>query len=239
MKIVIKWCFVNVVAMCIWASEAEIQNSELLRSIRSADSDFYKGVVLWVKNGDEASSFLQKACDKKHPGACLYLGNYYEIKSASKKDAKDELEKSEQYYKLGYENSLIACEDGAIEWCTIQAVALVDGRGISKDSERGLEYLQIMCERDMQNACFILGSYYFYGVNVDRDIAKAQIYNNKALELDSKACDEKKMYACVISAEIYQQGLNVPMDLSVAKDFYRKACELDNQFACDYVNKLR
>ena len=118
-------------------------------------------------------------------------------------------------------------------------MALIDGRGVPKDVQKGLEYLDIMCERDMENACFMLGSYYFYGINTKKDLSKAQIFNHKALELDSKACDEQRLYACVMSAEIYQQGLSVQMDLSKAKDFYHRACKLENQFACDYVNKLK
>ncbi len=47
------------------------------------------------------------------------------------------------------------------------------------------------------------------------------------------------MYACVLSAEIYQQGLSVPQDLSKAKNYYHRACDLHNQFACDYVQKLK
>lgn len=226
------------VATNIYA-EQEAQESALLEQIRNADAEFYQGVVMWVKNGDEASKFLKSACDKKHPGACLYLGNYYEIKSQNSKNAQNELKQSQQYYQLGYENSIEACREGAIEWCAIQAVALIDGRGVSKDVQKGLEYLDIMCERDMENACFMLGSYYFYGMNVKKDLSKAQVFNHKALELDSKACDEQRLYACVMSAEIYQQGLSVQMDLSKAKDFYHRACKLENQFACDYVNKLK
>ncbi|WP_300447744.1 MULTISPECIES: tetratricopeptide repeat protein [Helicobacter] len=240
MKSIFQCCLLMLmVATNVWTEEKEMQESPLLEQIRSADAEFYQGVVMWVKNGDEASKFLKNACDKKHPGACLYLGNYYEIKSQNSKNAQNELKQSQQYYQLGYENSIEACREGAIEWCAIQAVALIDGRGVPKDVQKGLEYLDIMCERDMENACFMLGSYYFYGINTKKDLSKAQIFNHKALELDSKACDEQRLYACVMSAEIYQQGLSVQMDLSKAKDFYHRACKLENQFACDYVNKLK
>ncbi|RDU59748.1 tetratricopeptide repeat protein [Helicobacter marmotae] len=222
-----------------WADEPNVQNSSLLASIRGADSEFYQGVVMWVKNSDEASKFLESACQKRHPGACLYLGNYYEIKSQDKRDSQANLLKSQQYYQKGYENSLEACKDGGVEWCTIQAVALIDGRGVAKDIAKGMEYLHIMCDHNMENACFMLGSYYFYGTNVEKDLQKAEEFNHKALELDSKACDERKMYACILSAEIYQQGLSVDMDLPKAKDFYHRACKLGNQFACDYVQKLK
>ena len=213
--------------------------SPLVQSIRQADSLFYQGVTRWTKNSDEASDFLKKACDSKHPGACLYLGNYYEIKSKDKKDSKVNLEKSQQFYQLGYENSIEACKEGAVEWCSIQAVALIDGHGVAKDIQKGLEYLEILCERDMENACFMLGTYYFYGVNVKQDLQKSKEFTQKALELDSQACDENRLYACVLSAEIYQQGLNTPQDLTKAKLLYSRACEMDNQFACDYVKKLK
>ena len=213
--------------------------SPIIQSIRQADSLFYQGVTRWSKNSDEASDFLKKACDSKHPGACLYLGNYYEIKSKDKKDSKANLEKSQQFYQLGYENSIEACKEGAVEWCSIQAVALIDGHGVAKDIQKGLEYLEILCERDMENACFMLGTYYFYGVNVKQDLQKSKEFTQKALELDSQACDENRLYACVLSAEIYQQGLNTPQDLTKAKLLYSRACEMDNQFACDYVKKLK
>lgn len=218
---------------------AESTLSPLVQSIRQADSLFYQGVTLWSKNSDEASDFLKKACDNKHPGACLYLGNYYEIKSKDKKDSKVNLAKSQQFYQLGYENSIEACKEGAVEWCSIQAVALIDGHGVAKDIQKGLEYLEILCERDMENACFMLGTYYFYGVNVKQDLQKSKEFTQKALELDSQACDENRLYACVLSAEIYQQGLNTPQDLTKAKLLYSRACEMDNQFACDYVKKLK
>ena len=80
---------------------AEPTLSPLVQSIRQADSLFYQGVTRWSKNSDEASDFLKKACDNKHPGACLYLGNYYEIKSKDKKDSKANLEKSQQFYQIG------------------------------------------------------------------------------------------------------------------------------------------
>lgn len=219
---------------------AESTLSPLVHSIRQADSMFYQGVTRWTKNSDEASDFLKKACDSKHPGACLYLGNYYENKSSKdKKDSKPNLEKSQQFYQLGYQNSIEACKQGAVEWCSIQAVALIDGHGVTKDIQKGLEYLEILCERDMENACFVLGTYYFYGVNVKQDLQKSKEFTQKALELDSQACDENRLYACVLSAEIYQQGLNTPQDLTKAKLLYARACEMDNQFACDYVKKLK
>lgn len=218
---------------------AESTLSPIIQSIRQADSMFYQGVTRWTKNSDEASDFLKKACDNKHPGACLYLGNYYENKSKDKKDSKQNLEKSHQFYQLGYQNSIEACKQGAVEWCSIQAVALIDGYGIAKDIQKGLEYLEILCERDMENACFMLGTCYFYGVNVKRDLQKSKEFTQKALELDSQACDENRLYACVLSAEIYQQGLNTPQDLTKAKLLYSRACEMDNQFACDYVKKLK
>ena len=68
---------------------------------------------------------------------------------------------------------------------------------------------------------------------------KSKDFTQKALELDSQACDENRLYACVLSAEIYQQGLNTPQDLTKAKLLYSRACEMDNQFACDYVKKLK
>lgn len=221
-------------------SHENTQESALLTDIRNADSIFYQAVVMWVRNGDEAAKILQNACDKKHPGACLYLGHYYDMKSSTKsKDSSTQAQNAQKYYQLGYEHSLEACRAGAIEWCAIQAVALVDGMGVAKDVAKGLEYLQILCEQDIENACLVLGSYYFYGMNVAKDAQKAQIYHHKALELDSKACDERRAYACVVSAEIYQQGLSVAMDLSKAKDFYRRSCDLNNQFSCDYINKLK
>ncbi len=220
-------------------TQETLLESELLKDIESADSLFYQAVAMWVKNADEASKNLQKACDRKHPGACLYLGSYYDTKSRDKKDSKENLEKSKQYYQLGYDYSLQACKEGGAQWCAIQAVALIDGLGAPKDVEKGLSYLDVMCENEIENACFVLGSYYFYGVNVDKDLQRASGLHHKALELDSKKCDERLKYACVISAEIYQQGLSVASDLTKAKDFYNRACSLDNQFACDYVGRLK
>lgn len=218
---------------------AESALPPIVQSIRQADSMFYQGVTRWSKNSDEARDFLKKACDSKHPGACLYLGSYYETKSKDTKDSKQNLEKSQQFYGLGYQNSIEACKQGAVEWCSIQAVALIDGHGVAQDIQKGLEYLEILCERDMENACFMLGTYYFYGVNVKQDLQKSKEFTQKALELDSQACDENRLYACVLSAEIYQQGLNTPQDLIKAKLLYARACEMDNQFACDYVKKLK
>lgn len=214
------------------------ENHPLVLQIRGADSEFYKGVVLWSKNGDEASKYLKRACESKHPGACLYLANYYEQKN-QRSNAKGRPLESQRYYKLGYENSLEACRAGAVEWCAIQAVALLDGFAVEQDIPKGLTYLETMCERDIEGACALLGSYYFYGIHVIQDLSKAKVFNQKALELDSQACNERRMYACVVSAEIYQQGLSVSQDLAKAKDYYYRACDLQNQFACDYANKLK
>lgn len=230
--------FINVCAQDMSESTLSPEESFLVTQIRKADSEFYKGVVLWSKNGDEASAYLQRACEDKHPGACLYLGNYYEQKSQRLSTKKRSAE-SQKYYKLGYENSIEACRAGAVEWCVIQAVALLEGLSVSQDVPRGLKYLETMCERDMESACALLGSYYFYGIHVGEDLSKAKGFHQKALELDSQACNERRMYSCVVSAEIYQQGLSVPQDLSKAKEYYRRACALHNQFACDYVNKLK
>lgn len=233
-----------VIAFLLVSAVAEEVKS-LIDGIREADSTFFKGVSLWVKNGDEASKYLKEACDNsKHPGACVYLGNYYEIKSAqstiaSPTSQNEQLENATKYYKIGYDNSIEACKEGAVEWCTLQAVALIDGRGVERDVAKGLEFLDIMCEKDIENACFTLGSYYFYGINVAKDLERAKALNLKALELDSKACEEHRMYACVISAEMYQQGLSVAQDLDKAKDYYRQACALRNQFACDYAGRLK
>lgn len=232
--------FANVYAQDISELESSQSPEEsfLVTQIRKADSEFYKGVVLWSKNGDEASAYLKRACEDKHPGACLYLGNYHEQKS-QRLSTKRRSSESQKYYKLGYENSIEACRAGAVEWCVIQAVVLLEGLSVSQDVSKGLKYLEVMCERDMENACALLGSYYFYGVHVEEDLSKAKEFNQKALELDSQACDERRMYSCVVSAEIYQQGLSVAQDLSKAKEYYHRACDLRNQFACDYVNKLK
>ena len=212
--------------------------TELIQNIRKADSVFYEGVTLWSTNADEASKFLKQACDAKHPGACLYLGSYYEQKFSQRR-ASTPPKEAAQYYRLGFENSVQACQEGAAEWCTIQAVSLIDGRGVEQDVRTGLEYLGIMCERNMEGACAILGSYYFYGLNVSQDLEKAKELHLKALEIDSKACGENRMYACVLSAEIYEKGLSVPMDMARAKELYQAACTLRNQFACDYVKHIQ
>lgn len=216
--------------------------SVLIQGIRDVDSVFYQGVIDFSKDAERASGYLEKACKAKHPGACFYLGSYYETRAQNKKStaqSKQNNEKAQEYYKQGYEYSFEACKQGATEWCAIQAVAFIDGRGVSKDIEKGFRYLSIMCERDIAEACSVLGTYYFYGVNTAQDLQQAQIYNTRTLEIDGKACDERKMYACVLSAEIYQQGLSVSQDLVRAKDLYRRACDLRNDFACDYVKKLK
>lgn len=242
-----KWlkigCLLSIIISFVYAQEntespsEHPQESDLIQQIRKADSLFYQGVSLWSSNADEASKFLKRACDSKHPGACLYLGSYYEQKSSQKRSniAPNE---SKKYYQLGFENSVQACQQGAAEWCVTQAVSLVDGRGVTQDIQKGFDFLETMCEQNMEGACAVLGSYYFYGLNVTQDLQKAQELHLKTLELDSKSCEENRMYACVLSAEIYEKGLSVPPNTTKAKELYRSACALHNQFACDYVRNL-
>lgn len=214
------------------------EEGALVSDIRKADNVFYEGVMLWSKDADKASEYLNAACESKHPGACLYLGQYYAIKSQSR-NAKEAKNNALEYYQKGYEYALQACQEGAKEWCAIQAVALIDGKGVSKDIKKGLEYMEILCEREIAGACSLLASYYEYGINVPKDETKAKDYALKTLKLDDEACESKQLYACVMSAEIYQQGLGVEQDLNMAKTFYHRACEINNRFACDYVKKLK
>lgn len=154
------------------------QESELIQQIRKADSLFYQGVSLWSSNADEASKFLKQACNAKHPGACLYLGSYYEQKSSQRRSNISPSE-SKKYYQLGFENSVQACQQGAAEWCITQAVSLIDGRGVAQDIQKGFDFLEAMCEQDMEGACAMLGSYYFYGLNVAQDLQKHKNYISK------------------------------------------------------------
>lgn len=236
-------CIIALLALCVYGEEAdEGAESALIESIRGADSVFYQGVIDFSKDAERASGYLEKACKAQHPGACFYLGSYYEARAQDRKNAaqsKQNNDKAQEYYKQGYHNSFEACKQGAVEWCSLQAVAFIDGHGVPKDVQKGLEYLQMMCERDIDNACFLLGTYYFYGMNVEKNIQKSKEFTQKALELDTQACDDNRLYACVLSAEIYQQGLNTKQDLAKAKILYSRACDIGNQFACEYVRKLK
>jgi len=236
-------CMIKQVLLAFVCVSIFAEENELISAIRKADNIFYEGVMQWSKNVETASIYLKDACGAKHPGACLYLGQYYEMKSRYRRtpaqEAQEDIKMAQNHYKQGYEYALSACESGAAEWCAIQAVALIDGRGIEKNISKGLEYLEILCSENIASACMVLTSYYGYGLNVQKDAQKAKDYAQKTLELDKIACEAKEPYACVMSAEIYQQGLNLAQDFGIAKQYYGYACDLGNLFACEYAKKLK
>lgn len=234
-----------VLFVCLFSLNAEEQVGQddeldsMILDIRSADSVFYEGVLLFSKNAKESSELLKQACELKHPGACLYVGNYYEQKNIVETNTKTTPPNAQRYYKMCVEYAGSACLKGATEWCSLQGVMMIEGKGVAKDVDRGIAYLQSMCEMDSEHACAALGTYYFHGNHIKQDLQKAKELHQKALALDTQACNENRMYACMLSGEIYQNGLSVQIDIDKAKEFYKKACALHNRFACDYVEKLK
>ena len=119
----------------------------------------------------------------------------------------------------------------------------------------------------MALACGNLARYYYYGLGVRQDFAKALQYHKKACGLGSadscsgaggsylfgkgtkidyklaksyyeKACEMQDGLGCFGLGFMYRFGEGVAKNLSKAKELLGKACDLGDQKGCDYYKEL-
>lgn len=84
------------------------------------------------------------------------------------------------------------------------------------------------CAADHFAACFVLGTFYEHGNNVDRDLDRAR-------ELYVKACEGGVPLACYNAGVFYEQGAGVERDPGRAFAYLERACEGGEPRGCGEI----
>ena len=162
----------------------------------------YAGEMQEMVCGDKNLSYcikhFDRQCSAKNHGACRIVGDlHYEQKQYSE---------SKKYYEL-------VCD-----------------KANSKDSYQ-LELIngglgnKVPAIISMKLACGELARYYYEGLGVRQDFAKA-------LQYYKKACGLGYAFSCASAGDSYHLGEGVRQDFAKALQYYKKACGLGNADSC-------
>ena len=162
----------------------------------------YAGEMQEMVCGDKNLSYcikhFDRQCSAKNHGACRIVGDlHYEQKQYSE---------SKKYYEL-------VCD-----------------KANSKDSYQ-LELIngglgnKVPAIISMKLACGELARYYYEGLGVRQDFAKA-------LQYYKKACGLGNADSCTKAGGSYLFGKGTKKDFKLAKSYYEKACEMESAVGC-------
>lgn len=106
-----------------------------------------------------------------------------------------------------------ACEYGFPRGCSIAGIIHLEGRGVEKNTEKGVSYLQQACDQDRADPCAVLGTAHLLGLHgVSKDISKA-------VSLLGKGCDLGSIQACVNLSRLYKTGDGIPRNDALAQKY--------------------
>ncbi|WP_417430679.1 tetratricopeptide repeat protein [Kiloniella sp.] len=171
-----------------------------------------------IASEKEADFKTYKAsCDSGDNYSCTIVGAMYMIgKGVTQSD-----EKAFSYY-------LKSCENEDLAACIALIAAIHEERGFK---ENLIPILRLGCDRENAEMCFVLGSAYLNGQDVEPD-------DNIAFNLLKKSCDGKNTYGCNGLATMYILGRGVKKDFNKASSLFKKSCKEKNGQGCYGLGQL-
>lgn len=210
------------------------------------------------KNPEKYIEWISKGCDLKDDLSCLGLNvlfkytNPYKALEAVKKGCKNEGEFScsilADYYKKGiyieknidkafslYQKS---CDSNIAFACTNLA-ELLENKHDKNKANNIIDILQKACDLEDGAGCIFLGFMNERGLEITKDINKAQELYTKGNTLNANSCvynDDAR--ACLFLGLSYKKGYGFEIDNKLASTWYNKACSLNNDYACTFLGEL-
>lgn len=113
-----------------------------------------------------------------------------------------------------------ACKYGFPRGCSVAGMVYLEGQGIEKNIEKGVQYLSEACRQDRGESCAVLGTGYLLGRdNISKDIEKAKLLLGKGCELGS-------LQACINLSRMHKMGDGVPKNTSLAEKYKMMAVKI-------------
>jgi hypothetical protein len=124
-----------------------------------------------------------------------------------------------------------ACDQGDAEACDEVGVALLEGDGVPKQPETGLDYLRKSCDDGFARACFNSGLVLFTGKLVASD-------DKEALQRFEKACDGGHGKGCLQAGFMHTRGKGTSASTKAGMPYFEKGCSLGNVKSCKNIGIL-
>lgn len=111
------------------------------------------------------------------------------------------------------------CELGDGRSCAIQGALTIEGIGVEKNVEAGIELVERGCQKDHPQACLILGAH------------AAKTNPTRMMEMFQRACSLGSGDGCYTLGRVYD-GTENPVDQPAAVAAYSKGCNIQYGPAC-------
>jgi outer membrane protein OmpA-like peptidoglycan-associated protein len=143
--------------------------------------------------------------------ACYELGTLYWKGNGVAADA-----------KLAYQSWRQGCDAGSGDSCFLQAVALHEGVGVSKDASSAMTFFDRACDKyDNARACAEQASQYVIASQLPKAVARAE----RACDLDGAEC--------FLWATMFADGNGVEKNAERAGKLFARSCSQGNASACE------
>ena len=172
----------------------------------------------------KAVSLYERACGAGAADACNNLGIMHVTGNGVAKDAPRALEFFRKGCSLG---NAMGCQNAS----KLEASGLAAGKAAAPagaaaaPSGNSAAALQRACGDGDAKACSRLGTMYYKGSGVGKDLVRAE-------ELYEQSCDGGEAAACAYAGYMYSVGAGVKKSASAARRFYSQACEGGYTKAC-------
>lgn len=219
---------------------------------------FEIGTNFFSDNPEKSIEWVSKGCDLKDDFSCLWLNIYFKYKNPHKaleavkkgceKEGKFSCSVLADYYKKGiyieenidkaislYQKS---CDSNIAFACTNLA-DLLDKKHDKNNANNIIDILQKACDLEDGAGCIFLGFMNERGLEITKDINKAQELYTKGNTLNANSCvynDDAR--ACLFLGLSYKKGYGFEIDNKLASTWYNKACSLNNDYACTFLGEL-
>ncbi len=190
---------------------------------------------------------LFPATDRFHEGCadgdaeqCYWLGRIWSGYH-SHHGVEQDPEKGQAFFKLGCElgsdaacglvqppklspeeafaDAMEGCANGDGAHCYSVGYSYVMGRGVERDTPKGLDFLGQACGSGYGHGCFFTARLYEEGRHVPADAGRALAYHDRA-------CDAGWSQSCTHLAGLYADGLGVPQSSEKAEAYRAKDCKI-------------
>ena len=219
---------------------------------------FEIGTNFFSDNPEKSIEWVSKGCDLKDDFSCLWLNIYFKYKNPHKaleavkkgceKEGKFSCSVLADYYKKGiyieenidkaislYQKS---CDSNIAFACTNLA-DLLDKKHDKNNANNIIDILQKACDLEDGAGCIFLGFMNERGLEITKDINKAQELYTKGNTLNANSCifnDDAR--ACLFLGLSYKKGYGFEINNKLASTWYDKACSLNNDYACTFLGEL-
>lgn len=158
------------------------------------------------KDWEKAAKLFQDAGDQRYPRAFYMLGNMYHHGKGFEKN----MEKAFEYYQRAA---------SGFDWLALYNVAMFkeNGWGTEKNVEEAFRDYMLCADRgQFHEAMRVVGTMYLTGRGVEKDLAKALDWTQRAAKKDNP----RAIYNLGI---MYKQGLGVEKNIDKAKEYFIQA----------------